>query len=137
MPIYWIKLDVTFEIGSGPDAPDELCEGGEKRRLDGYFQNFGCTCDTDEELIERIHTYVQKDLKDLMDPTEFSLTFEEIGIIDENELQTEIYEDVDVKDSLIMSPKEQGIWYSSGRGYYIDGLDDEETYVSGDRSDEE
>ncbi len=44
--------------------------------------------------------------------------FENIGIIENEDIETEIYNDEDVKDSLIQDPLKIGIWYRTGFGFY-------------------
>jgi hypothetical protein len=54
------------------------------------------------------------------DRSQYSISFDHIGILDEDAMQKEIYEDPDVNESLIQDPLKRGVWYRTGFGFYTD-----------------
>lgn len=123
MPIYWIVTEAEF-LEPVP-VLDENEEPIEEKRVCGFLMSFGCTADDQEEALRRVTDYVEEHSKDL---ASFDLRVEDLEVLQESELQNTIYSDQDVTAALLHDPRDWGLWYVSGRGFYGDDDDDEEFF---------
>jgi hypothetical protein len=109
--IYWVNIDVRFR------RPLDLhLEGGrvKKRNVLGFLQEVGLTAPRDCDVRE----IIAASLLDSDEKKNCEVNLEHIGVIQEADLQREIFDDKDIQDSLTGDPMTPGIWYRSGRGYY-------------------
>ena len=120
MNIYWVELEVIF---FNPMPINDENSRETTSYANGFFQEIGCTSNSEEEAKQLIGSY----LCDLawFDLTMSQINYERIGLISEDEIETEIYGDPDIKDSIISNPLDKGIWYLSGKAFYSDTKDDE------------
>jgi len=93
-------------------------EDSEEFQSDCFIQQFGCTCNGEEDLWNIIREYYRNEGD--LDYTEVLFKYK-ISVIDFDDLKEEIYEDQEVKDALIGSPLELGLWYKTGKGFYFEG----------------
>ena len=118
--IFWINLEVIFssKMPLLNDQKNEVSSGAT-----GFFQEYGCTADDENELKEIIHA----DLNEMewLDLLKTKISFERIGIISQEEIQSEIYADLDIREALKANPRKKGIWYKSGKAFFTeeDGSD--------------
>ena len=116
MPIYYVNLDVRFK------RPLDLFEGDGSvatKKIAGYLQGVGATFPNPATLESAIADVVFQDQDE--DTSNVEIVYDYVGIIPEEDLQSEIYDDEDIKDSLISSPYAVGVWYKTGKGYYSNG----------------
>ena len=112
MTIYWVEIDVQFKY------PMELLNNTEgDHAISGYLQNIGATYPDEDEMKQAIQDFILTD--DGMSIDNINVVYEYIGIISPSKVQTEIYEDLDIAESLRANPENKGIWYSTGRGFYF------------------
>jgi hypothetical protein len=112
--IFWIKLDVCFDEAMQIFDKDNIATGS---IAEGFIQDIGCTFNDEKEMKSSIWNYLQK--QKWLDITKIKISFD-VSIISENEIEKEIYDDADIKDSLCGDPLQEGFWYFSGKGFYYD-----------------
>ena len=115
-PIYWIIANTVFDepiTGVGPINDST-----------GFIQTFGCTM-PEHELRDLLVDVMYQDTEWLRsyNPT-LSL---EISAISPQDVEEEISSDDEINDLLLSSPLEEGLWYKSGRIYYHEDDEDDET----------
>lgn len=121
MNIYWVGFTVNF---NKPISVFEDDTSKSDSSAYGFFQEIGCTSDNEEETKQIIVDYLSQ--IPWFDLALSEIVFDRLGIISMNEVQSEIYGDPDIKDSLISDPLKKGIWYASGRAFYSDEMSDDE-----------
>lgn len=115
-PIYWIIANTVFDepiTGVGPINDST-----------GFIQTFGCTM-PEHEFRDSLVDVMYQDTEWLRsyNPT-LSL---EISAISPQDVEEEISSDDEINDLLLSSPLEEGLWYKSGRIYYHEDDEDDET----------
>ena len=111
MPIYYVNLDVRFK------RPLDLIEEDGSvamKKITGYLQEVGATFPNSATLERAITDLVVNDT----DASNVEIVYDHVGIIPEEDLQSEVYDDEDIKDSLIAAPAAVGVWFKTGKGYY-------------------
>ncbi len=112
MKIYWMRIDLVFKkklkITHQSDKSSKFAKG--------LIMAFGITEENEAEAKKNIKKLLatDSDIKEIP----HNLKFDDIGVIEPEELEKEIYGDPEIKDSLKQSPLKTGIWYASGKGYY-------------------
>jgi hypothetical protein len=108
--IYYVNIDVRFK----KKLVLKFKDYSDQKMIKGYLQEIGCTAPSEDEMKKMIKALVlQTELE-----SNATIRYERIGIIRDNDIQKEIYEDCDIASSLIGDPIKTGIWYKTGRGYY-------------------
>jgi len=119
--IYWVGLTINFNKPISV-FEDELSDS--KCFAYGFFQEIGCTGDNEEKMKDMIIEHLSQ--FPWLDMLQSGVSFDRIGLISMEEVQSEIYGDPDVKDSLISDPLLKGIWYLSGKAFFSDEIHDNE-----------
>ncbi len=123
MNIYWINIEVNFD----DDIPIINTDDNETlKNAQGFFQEFGCTDANENDAKNLINEYL-KETNDFK-TSKMKTNFNRVATINFNDIDSEIYGDDDIKDSLLSNPTLKGIWYASGRAFFSDQLDDDEFY---------
>ncbi|MFC1494318.1 hypothetical protein ACFL6W_03465 [Thermodesulfobacteriota bacterium] len=112
--IYWVRVDAKL-------AEPITFDDEKSKKVHGFFREIGCTAQNENTMRGLVEDWVKYDAPELSE-----IIYEHIGIIALEDLQREIYEDKDVKESLLGHPQKQGIWYSTGRMFYDPNSDDDE-----------
>lgn len=87
----------------------------------GFFQTFGCTSRTEEDMRLAILSLLNGE--DWLE--EHGATFEfDVSIIEQCDIQREVFLDEEIQASIESSPYEAGVWYQSGKTFFRDGDDD-------------
>ncbi|MFH2067331.1 MAG: hypothetical protein ABIK15_19175 [Pseudomonadota bacterium] len=120
MKIFWINLEINFKKALLVFNQDsKALPKGSK----GFFQEIGCSANDETEAQGFIKGYLNE--LQWIDYQNVDVIFNRIGEISAEEVDSEIYGDIEIKDSLIADPYEQGIWYLSGKAFFTDELDDQ------------
>lgn len=114
MPIYWLNIDVQFK--EPMEVQDEESGETSDQKAYGYMQDIGATYPDEESLKSAVASLVYEST----DAAKVEIVYEYVGEIAPNEVQKEIYQDKDVAQSLRSDPAVDGIWYRTGRGFYMD-----------------
>ena len=115
LTVYWLSIDASF------DTRIQIFDENEIETDDfayGFFKEFGITASSEEMAKKFLQEYIYS--KDQFSPSNTNIKYEHIGVIPHNDVQKEIYEDEEIKDSLLQSPYAEGIWYTTGCGFYND-----------------
>lgn len=107
--IFWVSIDVRFI-----KPIDYITEKGinKKENVIGFSQDIGITYSDEKDVLKLII----EELIDIEERNNCEVKIDRIGIIQEKDLQKEVYEDKDIQHSLLGDPKMNGIWYKTGRG---------------------
>jgi len=110
--IYWIDIDIVF------NSPMPVYDQDNKHdeSVYGAIMEVGITDDSEENAKTQVTSMISN-LTD-WDSSSYTVKFERIGIIDKDNVHSEIYTDEDVRDSLLQDPLKKGIWYKTGFGFY-------------------
>ncbi len=112
--IYWVTMEVAYHkpmnILEASEKPEEDCLVG------GYFQVFGCTSLRKKKMKDMITSYLEN--ADNFNRGQSNITFDEIEIIDDMDLDDFINKDDKIRNHLLGNPKEEGIWYHTGRIFF-------------------
>lgn len=114
LDIFWINVELKFKEGT-PIQGFDLSKNGYAK---GIIMNFGITAENEEIAREMVESNLKEDL-DLSDIS-YDLEFSNVGVIEPKDVDKEIYGDIEIADSLIHSPHDEGLWYRSGKAYYKD-----------------
>jgi len=115
LTIYWLIINASFI------TPWKICVESDNETDElayGFFKEIGITANSEKSaksLLQQYLTTVNK-----ISPSKIDIEYQHIGVISHDEVQTEIYEDKDINNSLLQSPFNEGVWYSSGCGFYDD-----------------
>jgi len=112
VPIYYVNIDVRFRT-----KQDLVRESGSVRReaIRGFLCEVGATYPD----LATLKSAIEAHLVNKVEATRDSLiVYDHIGIIDIADLCNEVYEDSDIRDALLAEPTTEGIWYSTGCGFY-------------------
>lgn len=113
MSILYITVDVTF-------TKPLPCYGLRQRTtyFRGFLREFGVTAESVEEAKRLVEERVKADFKFPVDRIR-KIKFDWIGYIPEDELETGILTDKEIVESdSFGNPREKGIWFCTGHGYY-------------------
>jgi len=125
--IFWINVDVAFKEPLLAEYLHSQLEifGGEGEPsgdyLLGYIKTFGITNLDQEKAKSRIIKEIKQ--QPFMIGIGFDVDFFEVGVIQEEEIEEEIYNDEDIEGAIHQDPRKIGFYYKSGRAFYSD--DDE------------
>ena len=112
--IYWLITNTVFStpLSMRDENGEEINEYAY-----GYYKELGITASTEEHAksICYNHLRITDDLS-----TSDIIQYEHIGLIPPSDVQSEILNDEDINDCLLQSPRKEGVWYVSGRGFYND-----------------
>jgi hypothetical protein len=112
---YWFTTDISF------DPPLQIADKYEKPTGEvayGAILEIGVTDVSEEHAKHRALSFIHE--LGGWDTSKYSVTFNRVGILDEDAMQKEIYGDPDLRQSLMQDPSERGVWYKSGFGFYTD-----------------
>jgi glycosyltransferase involved in cell wall biosynthesis len=111
MEIYYVTVEVTFR------KPLELLDENNKPEgsIIGFYQSMGCTAKAQAEMQAMVIEAALAEYQDNAD-----VRFDYIGEIKIHELDREVYGDEDIPAALKQDPRYEGIWYTSGRGFYYE-----------------
>ena len=123
MAIFWINLEINFD--EPMPVVNKQIDKNEKE-AQGFFQDIGCTADDEQEAKVIITKYLER--MSWLNLPKAEVLFDKIGIIPADEITSEVYEDPDIKDSLIGDPLKEGIWYVSGKAFFGDEFGEDEFY---------
>ena len=115
LTIYWLSINASFInpwriFDESDKATDELAYG--------FFKEIGITANSEESAKSSLQQHLAT--VDKISPSKINIGYQHVGIISHEEVQKEIYEDNDINDSLLQSPFNEGVLYSSGCGFYND-----------------
>ena len=123
MSIYWIELEVGFHK---PMPVNEEDSDIATTYANGFIQQIGCTADSEEGAKQMVSDYLIN--LAWLDLQMSKVNYDRIGIISDNDVQSDIYEDNDIRDSIISNPFDKGIWYISGKAFFADSVKDDDYY---------
>jgi len=112
---YWFTVHISF------DPPLQIGDEYEKPTGEvayGAILEIGVTDVSEDDAKHCVLSFIHE--IGGWDRSQYSATFNHVGILDEDAMQKEIYGDPDVKESLLQDPSERGVWYKSGFGFYTD-----------------
>ena len=112
---YWFTLDITFS------PPLKILDENERPTSGvayGAIVEIGVTDYSEQEAQNCALSFIHE--IGGWDRSQYSVTFDHVGALDESAVQQEIYEDPDVNESLIQDPSECGVWYKTRFGFYTD-----------------
>ena len=113
MKIFWVYVNVIFK----EHIPVfEANSNNVQNFADGFFQEIGCTADNEDELKNYISVRIKKNI----DWDKVNIHYERIGVIAKKDVESEVYNDLEICDCLESDPNVKGIWYSSGKAFYTD-----------------
>lgn len=113
--VYWLAIDISF---SPPLIFADNEEGSTGEKAFGALIEIGVTETSEEDAKKQAISHI-REFSD-WDNSQYSVAFDHIGVIETNDIQSEIYGDNDICDSLIQNPSQKGIWYRSGFAFYTD-----------------
>ena len=110
--IYYVCVDVKFSSR----LSFKSLSTKKNHRVKGFCQEFGVTSFSESSVKSIIEDFIFLEIpKDKIE----MISFDWIGYIDEESVDSEIFSDEDITQSpTFSSPKEYGIWYRSGHAYY-------------------
>ena len=113
MHIYFINVDVKFT------APLPCLQSKGRTTLSrGFIREFGVTEASEEQAKRLVEERVRSDFKFSADKIR-EIDFDWIGHIPEDQLESVIFADKEIVESdSFGNPRERGIWYCTGHGYY-------------------
>ena len=112
---YWFTLDISYS------PPLIVLDENEKPTGEvayGAIVEIGLTDNSEQEARNRALSFIHE--VGGWDSSQYSVTFDHVGYLDETALKQEVYGDPEVSESLIQDPSERGIWYKTGFGFYTD-----------------
>jgi len=112
--IFWLNVEILFH----PMLEIHDDRKGKTRRCDGAMMEIGVTDKTEILARERAIDLIRH--LGSWTPSQFSVHFNQVGILTKDSLQKDIYADPDVNGSLLQSPLLDGIWYRTGLGFYTE-----------------
>ena len=86
--------------------------------VDGAFMEFGVTAIDDGDARSRVEAWIAN--SDQFKDLQYRIEFDYLGVIDREDLQSEVYSDDEVVESLLSDPAEIGLWYRTGVAWYTD-----------------
>jgi hypothetical protein len=108
---YWVIVEINFRqplASTSPELEESL----------GCFQTFGCTSNTEEEMKQSILSVLAGE--EWLEA--HGATFEfDVSVIEQPDIQREVLLDQEIRDFIVSSPYEPGVWYQSGRAFFHDG----------------
>jgi hypothetical protein len=115
LTIHWLIINASFIspwkiCGERDNEADELAYG--------FFKEMGITANSEESAKSMLLQYLTT--LDKISPSLIDIEYQHVGVISHKDVQREIYEDKDINNYLLQSPYIEGIWYSSGCGFYND-----------------
>ena len=111
--IYWMTIDILFSspmpiYGQDGESSNDFAYGA--------IMELGVTAQTEDSAKNHVASMIAS--KTNWDRDNYSIEYDRVGVIEGNEIHSEIYSDDEIKESLIRDPNEEGIWYKTGFGFY-------------------
>ncbi len=113
--IYWVTIDIVF------NTPLPIFEENGRHNdqsAQGAYMELGVTARFEDDAEELVASLIAELTG--WDRANYSIVFDRVAIISKDALQSEIYGDKDVSDSLLQDPQALGVWYRTGFGFYSD-----------------
>lgn len=110
--IFFLNIEIKFSKPMNMDNET----GCSSRPIAGCFQEFGCTARSLEEAKRLVEEIVRREFQ----PARLkAVVFTRCAVIASGSLSSEILSDDDIVGSpSFKDPKQRGVWYRSGHGFY-------------------
>jgi len=111
MKIFYVQIDVVFGKPLRVVGTNGRATGKQAR---GFIQEIGCTAPSETSMRRLVREYATANDS----RTEPIVHFKRIGVIKSRSIAREVNADSEIVAALKQDPMKQGVWYSTGKGFY-------------------